>query len=62
MTKAEWKAVCDFCVENMMSRYELMQALKRNGTIARDDCLDDLGGYVRNHTYDCMMTFLVENV
>ena len=62
MTKAEWKAIYDYCVENMMSKYELMKALKGNGTIARDDTLDDLGRYVRYHTYDCMMSFLVENL
>ena len=62
MTKAEWKAVLDFCEENMMSRYELMKALKGIGAVARDDCIGDLGRYVRNHTYDGMMCFLMENV
>lgn len=62
MNKAEWKAVCDYCEENMMSRYELMQTLQGNGAVARDDNLEDLGRYVRNHTYDDMMSFLNENV
>ena len=62
MTKAEWKAINDYCEENMMSRYEVMKSLKQSGTIARDDCLEDLDRYLRDHTYDAMMSFLLENV
>ena len=62
MTKAEWKAVNDFCVYNMMSKYELAKELKNNGTIAREGSLADLGRYVREHTYEDMMRFLEENV
>ena len=62
MTRAEWKAINDYCEENMMSRYEVVKTLKRNGTIARDDCLEDIDRYIRDHTYDAMMSFLLENV
>ena len=62
MTKAEWKAVYDFCIENMMSKYEMMLDLKQNGTIDREDTLEDLGRYVRHHTYEDMMRFLEENI
>lgn len=62
MTRAEWKAINDYCEENMMSRYEVVKTLKQNGTIARDDCLEDIDRYIREHTYDAMMSFLLENV
>ena len=62
MTKAEWKAVYDYCEANMISKYELSKVLKKNGAIAKEDTLEDLGRYIRDHTYDDMMRFLEENV
>ena len=62
MNKVEWKAVYDYCMEYSLTKVELLQELKSNGTIARDDCLEDLDEYVRQHTYDDMMRFLEENI
>lgn len=62
MTNAEWKAVYDYCKENVLSGYELMNALKSNGTIGREDTLEDLGRYVKHRSYDGMMRFLIENL
>ena len=62
MTKAEWKAVYDYCEGNMLSRCELLKELKNNGTIRREDSIEDLAEYVRQHTYDDMIRFLEDNI
>lgn len=62
MTKAEWKAVYDYCEEYNIPMSALLKELKGNGTIDRGDTLEDLGMYVRHHTYDDMIKFLEESL
>ena len=62
MTKAQWKAVNDFCQELGYERRELLEILKSNGTLARNAKLDDLDDYVNRKDYDSMLKFLENNV
>ena len=62
MTKSEWAAVYTYCEEYGCTKAELLRELKNNGSIAREDSLEDLGGYVREHTYDNMIRFLEDNI
>lgn len=62
MTKAEWVAVYKYCEENGCTKAELLRELRSNGTIDRRDTLDDLGDYVRGHTFDDMIRFLEESL
>jgi hypothetical protein len=62
MNKAEWAAVYDYCNEYACTRAELLKELKTNGTIRREDSIEDLGEYVRQHTYDDMIRFLEESL
>ena len=62
MTKAQWKAVYDYCEANGCTKLEILKILKANGTIGRDVSLDSLGNYVYGETYADMMEFLEANV
>ena len=62
MTKRQLRAVNDFCRENCLSKNELLEILKENGTIASNAELDDLSDYVKDDTRKAMWQFLEENV
>lgn len=62
MTKAQRRAVYDFCRENCITKDELLEELKANGTIASNAKLDDLSDYVKDDTRKAMCQFLEENV
>ena len=62
MTKAQWKAVFDYCRENACTKYELLAELKANGTVDRSTSLEDLSDYTDGNTYDAMKKFLEENI
>ena len=62
MTKAQWKAVYDYCEVCGITKWDILKTLKQNGAIDRRDTLDDLGDYVAGETYAEMMKFLEENV
>lgn len=63
MTKAQWKAIYDFCEDNgFYNPHELLIHLKRQGSVDRKDALEDLGEYPENKTYDGMIKFLSEEV
>lgn len=62
MTKAQWKAVLDFCRENCISKNELLFELKQNGTVDRNARIEDLAGYTDGTSYNEMMRFLEKNV
>ena len=62
MTKAQWKAIYDYCETNIISKWDLLEELKQNGTIDRSTNLDELGEYVNGNTYDDMMEFLERNL
>lgn len=62
MTKAQWKAIYDYCDFYGYERSEVLIALKRNGTVSRDATIADLGEYTEKPTYDAMIKFLEENV
>ena len=63
MTKAQWRAIYDFCKENAYERpSEVLQTLKMEGAISRTDTLDDLCDYDESGTYDGMMKFLTESL
>jgi hypothetical protein len=62
MTKAEWRAVYDYCEYIGLTKAELLRELQNNGTIDRGATLEDIGDYVRSNTYDDMIRFLEENL
>lgn len=62
MTKAQWKALYDFGREYGYSRFELLAALKENGTVDRHTTLEELGDYVNGNTYGAMRKFLEDNL
>jgi len=63
MTKAQWKALFDF-IEDLgyTGKYEVLNELKRKGSIKYTDTFDDLGSYDGSGTYDGMMKFLTEEL
>ena len=62
MTKTQTRAVNDFCRENCITKKELLEILKENGTIERNAKLDDLSDYVKGDTRKAMRQFLEGNV
>lgn len=62
MTRAQWKALTDYCTEFGYTRVEVLRELKANGTVDKDTKLDDLGDCVTNKDYDSMLKFLEDNV
>ena len=62
MTKAQWKAIYDYCEEYGISRATMLVELKANGTVNRDTALEELGDYPEDNTYDSMINFLEENL
>ena len=62
MTKTQLRAVSDFCRENCITKTELLEILKENGTIADNAKLDDLSDYVKDDTRKAMWQFLEANV
>ena len=62
MSKAQWKAIYDYCEEYGISRYDMLKDLKANGTVSRDTTLEELGDYTDGDTYDAMIRFLEENL
>jgi len=62
MTKAQWKAVYDFCNQyGFETPHELLKHLKRNGSVDIYDKLENLGEYAIGESYDGMMEFLDVN-
>ena len=62
MTKAQWKAIYDYCEEYSIPCSYLLKELKANGTVSRDTTLEELGEYTEEPSYDSMIKFLEENV
>ena len=62
MTKAQFKAVYDYCDAIGCSVRELLQELKVCGVIEHDDKLEDLGEYVTGKDYETMLKFLEVNL
>lgn len=62
MTKAQWKAIYDYCDELGYTRAELLQELKANGTVDEDTRLENLGDCVKVKDYDTMLKFLEDNL
>ena len=62
MTKAQWKALYDYCDEYGCTRQEVLRELTANGSVERGTRLEDLGEYARDSSYDAMITFLEENL
>lgn len=62
MTKAQRRAIDDYCRENCITKKELLEILKENGTIAGNAELDDLSDYVKDDTRKSMWQFLEGNV
>lgn len=62
MTKAQWAAVYTFCEDMGLTKWELLNALKNNGTVDRSCKLEELSDYVSGTTYDEMMKWLGDNV
>lgn len=62
MTKAQWKAIYDYCEEYSIPKSALLKELKENGTVSRDTTLEELGDYPESATYDAMIKFLEENL
>ena len=62
MTKAQWKALYDYCDEYGCTRQELLRELVMNGTVERGTKLEELGEYPNDTTYDAMINFLEGNL
>ena len=62
MTKAQWRAVYDFCRENCIKVNELLSELRENGTMGQNASLEELSDYTDGSTYNAMKEFLEENV
>ena len=62
MTKAQYKAVKDFCEDNGCTVKELLGVLKENGSIDRNTTTKDLGEYAGGSNYESMLKFLEANV
>ena len=65
MTKAQWKAIYDYCEEYDILTADLLKELRANGTISkgnRDEMLDELSGCPDKPTYDAMIKFLEDNL
>lgn len=62
MTKAQWAAIYNYCEEYGCTKYDLLNALKANGTVGRSTRLEDLGEYANGNTYDAMAQFLGDNL
>lgn len=62
MTKAHWAAIYNYCEKHLITKWDLLEALKENGTVERNTKLDELGDYVNGNTYDDMMCFLERNL
>ena len=58
MTKAQWKALYDYCDENGISKYNLLKDLKEHGSVDRRASLEDLGDYAEGLDYDGMKQWL----
>lgn len=62
MNKKQWKAVYDYCEAAGYERpSELLQELKMQGVLDRNDTLDDLSSYPNGNGYDDMLNWLREN-
>lgn len=63
MTKAQWKALYDYCEDvGYSGKHEVLIALKQVGAIDMRDTIADLGEYDQSGTYDGMMKFLTESL
>lgn len=65
MTKAQWKAIYDYCDEYGILTADLLRELRANGTISkgnRDEMLDELSGCPAKPTYEAMIEFLESNL
>lgn len=61
MTKAQWKAIYDYCKENGYAKpYELLSELKSVNAVDRQASVEDLGDYADGYNYEGMMDFLKE--
>lgn len=62
MNKEQWAALCDFCEANACTKYDVLKALKENGTIDRNTKLTELHYFIRGNSYEDMQRFLEENL
>jgi len=61
MTKAQWKAIYDYCEENGYGKpYELLTELKAINAVDRQASVEDLGDYADGYDYNGMKEFLQE--
>ena len=59
MTKAQWKAIYDYCKENGYAKpNELLSELKSVNAVDRQASVEDLGDYADGYEYDGMMDYL----
>ena len=58
MTKAQWKAIYDYCDNYGISKAGLLRSLKERGSVDRRATLEDLGDYANGLTYDEMIQWL----
>lgn len=61
-TKAQWKAIYDFCDAIFYTPRELMAELRENGTIDKSTRIEDLGDCVTKKDYDTMLEFLEAHI
>ena len=62
MTKAQWKAIYDYCDAIFCTPRELIKELRENGTVDHSTKLEDLGNCVTKKDYDTMFNFLEAHV
>ena len=63
MNKAQWKAIKDY-TEDMgyCGPYDVLNALKANGTLDRNATYDDLAELANGDSYNDMMQVLCDNL
>lgn len=62
MNREQYKALYDFCETYNYNKFEVLRALKENGSIDKNATVGDIGDYVNGNTYDAMRKFLEDNL
>lgn len=57
-SKAQWKAIYNFCADNNLSLNQLECRLKDKGSILKTDSVRDLAEYVKEESYQDIYNFL----
>lgn len=62
MTKAQWKAIYDYCEDNDITTKDLLRELRGAGVMDYNTPLSELGDYPEDKSYDGMKEFLLREL